>query len=148
MKRIFSIIAVLIFATCAAFAQSVGEKLPDTRGVIFTFDNGHKANVRIADHKLQIVFLDSNDRIEQTPFKRAVVRVDRLHANDDDMNFVMREAPDVPYLTHPRFIQPPLSFRIHVIFYPDSDSDEGKISYPMTFFRWEDSDGGEASSQQ
>ena len=136
MRRIISVLAFMLFVSSAAFAQNVGEKLPDDKGAFFTFDNGHKANVRIDDHRLQIVFIDDKDLVEQTPYKRAIVRIDRNKSNDDT-NLLMREDASVPYLTHPRFIDPPLSFRIHVIFYPDEESDDGKISFPTALFKWD-----------
>jgi hypothetical protein len=148
MRKLLFVLALFLFGSATAFAQNVGEKLPDEKGVFFTFDNGHRANVRIADHKLQIVFLNEKNLVEQSPYKRAIVRVDRLHANDDDLVLAMNEDPSVPYLTHSRFIQPPLSFRIRVIFYPDAESDEGKVAFPITFFRWELDDSGDTGSIQ
>jgi hypothetical protein len=137
MKKLFLVLLFAIFVSSATFAQKIGEKLPDERGALFPFETGHKANVRIGDHKLQIVFLDENNLVEEAPYKRAVVRIDRLQAGGDDLNLVLRAEDSIPYLSHPRFIEPPLTFRIHVIFYANDQGDEGKVSFPMTYFRWE-----------
>ena len=146
MKKYLLVLTFALFVSCVSLAQNIGEKLPDTRGVTYTFDNGHKANVRIADHRLQIVFLDEKDLVEQPPYRRAIVRIDRLQANGDDMNLVLRADDSVPYLTHPRFIEPPLSFKIHVIFYADDEGNEGKVSFPTSFFRWGDDASGDAGT--
>ena len=141
MKKLAFVLFSIFFATSASFAQTIGEKMPDAKGLVYELEDGQTLNLRIADHKLQLVFLDKDGLVEQTPFKRAVVRIDRIKANGGDLNFLMREDPSVPYMTHPRFIQPPLAFKVHILLYPDENDDEGKLSIPTRYFSWNDGQG-------
>ena len=131
MKAAFVALALWFSLSGLVNAQKVGEPLADNEGVAVQLDGSHSLNVRIVDHRMRVIFLDEKSLVERCPFQRVSIRVERTRAQGDDISLVMRPKPDVPYVEHARFIKPPYTFRIHIVLYPNEDSDEGKVSIPI-----------------
>jgi hypothetical protein len=136
MKAAFFAFALWFALAGSAFAQSIGEPLADGKGLTLQCPDGGSVNVRIADHRIQLYFLDSAGLVEKCPYQKVILRIDRPQVHNGDENLVLRPTDDVPYLTHPRFIEPPYIFQIHLAMYPAEDTDEGRVSLPQTMFRW------------
>jgi hypothetical protein len=138
MKAAFFAFALWFALAGSVFAQNVGEPLSDGKGLTLQCSDGNTVNVRIADHRIQLYFLDSGGLVEKCPYQKVIFRIDRPQKHSGDENLVLRPTDDVPYLTHPRFIEPPYTFQIHLSMYPSEDTDEGRVSLPQTMFHWEE----------
>ena len=121
----------LLFMSLIGHAQEVGDRLPDDKGVTFSYDqSGHTCNVRIGDdHRILVFFLDTEGKIEYCPFKKVIIRLENLPRNDETQ-IVFHSGTDAPYLTCKRFIRPPNNFRLKVFLYPSDEGSAGRISVP------------------
>jgi hypothetical protein len=136
MKVFYVALSLFLFFAGFAHAQKIGEPWTDRTGLYVHYSENANLLLRMEDHHFMMLFLDDAGKVTACPFKRAIVYVDKNGSKKNDMNLVLRPEPGAAFLSNPRFVKPPLSFRVRIILCPNEDGDEGNITIPMLQFNW------------
>jgi hypothetical protein len=133
--RAFYVALSLVFFLCGfAQAQKVGDLWTDKTGMFVHYGDNANLLLRMEDHRFKMIFLDDSGKVTACPFRRVILRVDRVGRQKDDLNLVLTQEPGAACLVHPRFIKPPYVFRVRMLLYPELEGDAGMVSVPMTPF--------------
>lgn len=118
--------------------QTIGQALSDNRGLMIDVQGRITLNVRLVDRRMQLVFIDGKGLVTECPFRRVIVHVQRMGMNTPEIHLTMRPVPGKGFLTHPRIIPPPDSYKVRILLYPREEDDAGRVALPQMPFIWQD----------
>lgn len=136
MRILALLVCALLMFQFSAVAQTIGEKMPDQKGLTLEVQGRGMINMRLVDRRLQLVFMDLDGRVEQCPFSRVVVHIEHRGKNGDEMHLVLRPEAGKAALRHNRYIPPPNTYRVRIVLFPHEDSKEGMLVIPLQTFTW------------
>ncbi|MFA5257208.1 MAG: hypothetical protein WC360_03580 [Opitutales bacterium] len=118
--------------------QTIGQALPDNKGLMIDVQGEMTLNVRLVDRRLQLIFVDDKGLVTECPFSRVIVHLRRTGIDVPEMHLTMRPVSGLGFVTHPRIIPPPDSYKVRILLYPSEKDDAGRIFLPEMPFIWTD----------
>lgn len=143
MKNAFAALLALLLLACAPLsAQKVGDAWTDRRGIVAQYNEKHFCNLRLEDHRLQMVFFTDEGIVEAPPFAKVIVHMDPRNRNKAEMTFVLKPSADGAAMESARALKPPYNYSAIIVLVPQEAGDDsedaggGKIVIPESAFHW------------